>query len=323
MAELTPEGAALIAQLDALVRRGRWQGAARGLALGALPGAGVAAMGAVAPGVLLAGFGAALGAMRAPGRAAWARRLDAWGGLADACACALDHARRDTAMHRAQARRALAAAQACTPTEVAPRPSIFWAVPVVALGVALVTTPAPAPDGAAESTSADAGRASGRSPAAPSGLSESTRAATPSVAAPATGAPGLASTAPEAEDGTAGEPPEPGTPGSRADPPEGSEGKAAGVGARAGELGGGRLRPSDADALPTGPARSLPVSRGTGVLAADAGAGAPFGGLPTARDDAFSDPARALPPGDAPLVAAYFDRRRPPAPASHVNGSAP
>jgi hypothetical protein len=310
MAELTPEGATLVAALDRFVLRGRVHGMVRGLAIGALPGAALVGTGHGAPGLGVAALGGLLGLVRSPGRAVWARRLDAFGGLADACACALDHATAPTPVHRAQARRALAGVAACPPGEVAPRPSVLWGAPILALLAALGLSPPahPASDDAAApdapSAASEPGTRAGHA-AAPSSGGDS------AAEAPATGAPGLASTAPESGEQTAGPPPEPGAQGSRADPPEGSEGKAAGVGARAGELAGGRLRPVDAAEVAAGPARALDVARGAGELKVDAGPGAPVGGLPSARDDAFSDPARPFPAADAPLISAYFDRRRP------------
>lgn len=331
MAELTPEGAALVELLDGYVWRGRRHGVVRGAALAALPGAALAALGLGFAGATVIGTGALLGGSLAPGRAVWARRLDAWGGLADACACALDHATRDTPVHRAQARRALHDAAGCPRERVAARPSLFWALPGVGFALALAFAPGARPSAGA--------RGDAPSPPVDDAPPPAGRAAPPETAArtpeaPPTGAHGLASTAPPTADEAAGSPPEPGAPGSRTDPPEGSEGKAAGVGARAGELAGGRLRPVDAAAIGSAGARVLPAARGAGELSVETGVGAPLGGLPTARDDAFSDPARALPTADAPLVAAYFDRRgaatrRAPAPPSGAprppppNGSDP
>ena len=323
---MSPAASAIVAHLDALRGRARW----RRWMLAASLSAPVGAVAVLLSGRWIGGLAVlpllSVAQFRLPHRAELARRIDGAGGLSDALACALDHLTLDTPMAEAQRRAAVARAQAVPAEVVVPRTSWAWALLWLAWVAPAVNVPLLQSDisrnvGLGVTGGAEDGTAATGTPGGPA--SEMANGADPGAAAS-----GAVQAAPPKGKGQASAPPSgapAGHPGN-AQPgePSGQSGFSPGVGAVPGELAAGAARTVPAAAAPpTSPEPlTLATERGTGSLAAPAGlpgGGAAVGATPSARDDALSDPARAYPVADAPLIAEYFDRRARRAPAPPGN----
>lgn len=279
---------------------------ARGVGVGAGLGAVLAGFGEPWAGAGLIAMAGALAVWRAPDCAALARRTDALGGLADAVTCAWDHRNRCEPIDAAQARVALRHATALDLEALVPRPSVVWGLGLL-LWAWPALQPASAPRGGGAGRPGDAGMDAFRSAQSPdpAGARPSASGLVDPVG-PSDERLQTGKASPSAPEGT--EPPGGGKSTGEGQA-SGENGLTAGIGAKPGELPGGGVRPVAAPEAVGEPGRVLTAPRGVGGLAVTGEGPAALGRSPSTRDDVLTDPARPFPEADAPLIAAYFDRR--------------
>ncbi len=291
-------------RVAAVRRRAAGWNAVRGGALGAGVAAVAVGLGGHPAWVAAAAAGALVGWTLRPTPVDAARRLDRAAGLDGALECAWDNRSRDSAVARAQRRRAARGLEAQEEARVlgmaVGRPRVAWALPVTLWAwVAVAPPPGSAPE--ALSTGAHANAELGVTDP-----SEGAVAARPGVV-PQPGA-ARAATAPPTVDAAVGAEAADGGAGAG---PEGVRGRVGGVGTRAGDRSGGRSGATPIAAIPgEGPALLMPRAAGVG---APGGAMRGDGPSPLGRRpaDDVADPARPYPRRYREVVTGWFDRGEP------------